>query len=766
MFFDDKIFEFVVLEPLKFESLKEAIQKACIEHGKVKIRSSLISKIVIDGNNCADEDDLKRFIDYYPGLNEICKIHLQFPHDIIFPAEVQCASENVKTTTFFSGFLYEFKFMLTTKLLEDQADSYLANILRSITKASTAIEYPHTNWYHDQGMLRLTLPKRINETESDLRFEFDYSSFLKIYIYQPRKKKEESVADVPDIINFIGRMESEYSTYQLTVTIGIGYSPGIFVSGGKGNLHNRVYDLPAEAFWKPLVQSSTIQIKLSFDSEQGCRDFISHLHSAVTCPITFLSNPIEIQSPDLPLIPPNVLSWPWEIQYSVQMIMDCGDIGCYHFHKQNYISHLERFINNEKIDDALAFLAAIHANLKLQPMMEVIEVPRPVTVNFGDDFVLMRTVIITPTRKICCPPMQLMSSRAFRILGGAEKFIQVKFRDENMQMMKRDEVMMKQEVKHKLEPHEYTVIDDFTSDATNSKGEKFCFSDGVGIISLKFAASIKEEFNLAYLPSAFQIRCLGFKGVLSIDDKHPLLIDSGGDKLVLFRESQKKFDVSNSMEVVLGIVKHSAPMFYNSNRFNKPLINLWDQAATKQGLSTIFDKRVNELFTESLYHITSTLTDNSRFNDALKKLPNYINFQQIFRHIWINEPFFRSMVTAAALQQLSLFMQTFRSMLGIVDVTGILKEGQVFVQYSKHVGSLKDNDEKIICKGKVAVSRSPVYNIGDLRILEAIDIPQLHHLFDVIVFPYNGTRPHPDEMGGGDLDGDEYSVVWDPKLML
>uniref|UniRef100_A0A914XZN3 RNA-dependent RNA polymerase n=1 Tax=Panagrolaimus superbus TaxID=310955 RepID=A0A914XZN3_9BILA len=243
--------------------------------------------------------------------------------------------------------------------------------------------------------------------------------------------------------------------------------------------------------------------------------------------------------------------------------------------------------------------------------------------------------------------MQLMSSRAFRILGGAEKFIQVKFRDENMRMMQRNKDMMQhvvlnpglqgivvagrrfydlarsnsmfrehgsyfyqtenpneiveilkslgnfklepssktasrvaqyftsaKEVIHRLGPHEYTVIPDYFSNFTNAIGERYCFSDGVGLISLRFANYIKDQFNIAYLPSAFQIRCLGFKGVLSIDHKHPMLIDSGGDKLVLFRESQKKFDVPNSMEIVLGIVKHSAPA---SVRFNKPLINLWDQ---------------------------------------------------------------------------------------------------------------------------------------------------------------------------------------------
>ena len=281
---------------------------------------------------------------------------------------------------------------------------------------------------------------------------------------------------------------------------------------------------------------------------------------------------------------------------------------------------------------------------------------------------------------------------------------------------------------------------------------KYCFSDGVGIISKKFAQEIQEEFEIPYLPSAFQIRCLGFKGVLSIDDRHPNLIDAGGDKLILFRESQKKFDVPSNIEIVLGIVKYSSPGLV---RFNKPLINLWDQvfkilymllqtlffqAATKQGLSQTFNHRVNELFSQNLYQITLPLLDSASFNDALKKLPNYIPFPRCVRKIWLDEPFFRSMVIAAAIQKLRKFKLNYinfdnfrilgalqyykqinlpsdlgRSMLGIVDVTGLLKPGQVFVQYTKEIGSYTGMEQKIVCKGKEENSGFSKFTINFFR---------------------------------------------------
>jgi RNA-dependent RNA polymerase len=70
-----------------------------------------------------------------------------------------------------------------------------------------------------------------------------------------------------------------------------------------------------------------------------------------------------------------------------------------------------------------------------------------------------------------------------------------------------------------------------------------------------------------------------------------------------------------------------------------------------------------------------------------------------------------------------------------------------------------------VVTGVCLVGRNPSLHPGDLRLVEAVDVPALHHLRDVVVFPQTGDRDVPSMLSGGDLDGDDYFVIWDERLL-
>jgi len=99
-----------------------------------------------------------------------------------------------------------------------------------------------------------------------------------------------------------------------------------------------------------------------------------------------------------------------------------------------------------------------------------------------------------------------------------------------------------------------------------------------------------------------------------------------------------------------------------------------------------------------------------------------------------------------------------RNLIGVSDQSGKLAYKQCFV----HITA---DRQLFTINGPVIVVKNPCLHIGDIRILEAVDVDELSHLKDVIVFPTQGPRPHTDEISGSDCDGDKYIVIWWKPLL-
>ncbi|KAK7030795.1 RNA dependent RNA polymerase-domain-containing protein [Favolaschia claudopus] len=61
--------------------------------------------------------------------------------------------------------------------------------------------------------------------------------------------------------------------------------------------------------------------------------------------------------------------------------------------------------------------------------------------------------------------------------------------------------------------------------------------------------------------------------------------------------------------------------------------------------------------------------------------------------------------------------------------------------------------------------RNTAHDSDGVRVLEAVNRPELKHLTNCIVFAVTGARSEPDRKGGGDLDGDRFFAVFDPMLI-
>ncbi|KAI3467225.1 hypothetical protein Pfo_023888 [Paulownia fortunei] len=301
-----------------------------------------------------------------------------------------------------------------------------------------------------------------------------------------------------------------------------------------------------------------------------------------------------------------------------------------------------------------------------------------------------------------------------------------------------------------------------------SDGTNYVFSDGIGKISVDFARRVAIKCGVkSSIPSAFQIRYGGYKGVVAVDP-------SSSVKLSL-RPSMLKYQSENTKLDVLAWSKYQ-PCF-----LNRQIITLLSTLGVRDH---VFEKKQQE----AVAQLDDILVDPLTAVEALDLMPPGENtdiLKEMFKCGYKpnGEPFLSMMLQTFCSSKLldlrvkaRIFVPQARQMMGCLDETGTLEYGQVFVQFScagrrrfYEVAIMNDDDKSTeynyIVKGKVVVAKNPCLHPGDVRVLKAIDVPALHHMVDCVVFPKKGTRPHPNECSGSDLDGDIYFVCWDSDLI-
>jgi RNA-dependent RNA polymerase len=316
------------------------------------------------------------------------------------------------------------------------------------------------------------------------------------------------------------------------------------------------------------------------------------------------------------------------------------------------------------------------------------------------------------------------------------------------------------------------------------KRNGYCFTDGVGKISTFLAQMAAKELGLPHAfhdpPSLYQFRLAGCKGVLALDP-------SITGHVVHIRPSQYKFEAQN---VGLEIIRASA---LSVATFNRQLIVI---------LSTLGVP--DAVFIQKQQEMVNDLEKATKEEDvALEKLQRNIDLNQttltmagmvIDGFMQSQEPFMMSLLQLWRAYHIKYLKERARIMieegayvLGCVDETATLRGHyddpqsrigatreekiatlpEIFLQITDTLEDAKTDKKghyKVI-QGLCILARNPSLHAGDVRVVLAVDVPALHHLKDVVVLPQTGDRDIPNMCSGGDLDGDDYIVLWDKDFL-
>lgn len=138
-------------------------------------------------------------------------------------------------------------------------------------------------------------------------------------------------------------------------------------------------------------------------------------------------------------------------------------------------------------------------------------------------------------------------------------------------------------------------------------------------------------------------------------------------------------------------------------------------------------------------------------------------------------PFVRDKLRAVVHRLADSIVRTFkipleRSLTAFIvpDPTGLLAPHEIFISLSQPFTDPETGMSTLSILGPVLALRSPCKLPTDVQKMQAVFVPQLAHLTDVIVMSADAarcSRSPASMLGGGDYDGDTVQIIWEPQLV-
>jgi hypothetical protein len=284
------------------------------------------------------------------------------------------------------------------------------------------------------------------------------------------------------------------------------------------------------------------------------------------------------------------------------------------------------------------------------------------------------------------------------------------------------------------------------------------FSDGCGTISEELLYEIRKQYPRVHMKTDFaivQMRMGGAKGVLSLDPKLP-------GKMVCTRPSMVKYQARGDLYIeVCGIADRKIPLY-----LNRPLIKVLEDLGVPYEsflrLQNDMVEELEEMMSSDAKAAAILSRENIAGSSGMADLIHSLNWLGLSGQ---DDRFLRNIVEFGALHILKdvkyrgrIRVNNGLKLYGCMDETGWLKEGQIYCSW------IENNHQQFLQGERVVVTRSPTMHPGDVQVVRSVLPPPdspLRQLQNCVVFSQFGQRDLPSMLGGGDLDGDQFDVIWE-----